>query len=114
MPPTISNDQLFRELLLIVCTVLDPFVDTPLLQSAGGTLVPVPNASDIEIDGSLKTLAADDKQNGTHNIAFIVNTILSKVQNLGFTTELGAGELLEDMTNIGDLVNHLADGASPN
>jgi hypothetical protein len=42
-----------------------------------------------------------------------VNTILLKIQEIGMTTDLGAGQLLEDVTTIGDLVGQLADAATP-
>jgi hypothetical protein len=113
MPPPATFEELQQDVLLIVCTVLNPFVDIPLLQSAAGALTPVSNALNIEIDQSMQALAADDKKNGTHNISFIVNTILLKIQEIGMTTDLGAGQLLEDVTTIGDLVGQLADAATP-
>jgi hypothetical protein len=114
MKPDAKPDEVKQAVLLIVCNVLNPFVDKQLLQISGGKLLPVENAADVEIGSELNQLADDDQKNGTHNISFIIATVLLRVQELGvFTSQLGAGVLLTKLKTVGDIVQHLLDTAAP-
>jgi hypothetical protein len=114
MKPDATPQEIQQELLLIVCIVVNPFVDKQLLQISAGKLLPVEKASEIEIGSEMNQLAEDDQKNGTHNISFIIATILLRVQELGvFTSQLGAGVLLTRLKTIGDIVQHLMETAVP-
>ncbi len=114
MPITDTAQVIKDKFLLIVCKVLNPFVDLQLLQVASGHLLPVEGAAEIQITDSFKKIHEADKKNGTHNIAFIVNHILLGVQDLGYSTSLSAGALITgDLPTLGDIVNELASGAAP-
>jgi hypothetical protein len=112
--PTDEAQVTKDKFLLIVCKVLNPFVDLRLLQVSHGHLLPVDDAATIEIAGSFQKIREADKKNGTHNVGFIVNQILLGVQDLGFSTSLSAGALVTgQMATIGDIVDELASGAAP-
>jgi hypothetical protein len=112
MPITDAEQVIIDQFLLIVCKVLNPFVDTQLLQVSSGHLLPVNGASSIDVSDSFKSIYEDDKKNGTHNVAFIVNHILLGVQDLGFSTDLSAGALVKgQLPTLGDIVNELVSGA---
>jgi hypothetical protein len=114
MPITDTEQVIKDKFLLIVCKVINPFVDMQLLRVFSGHLLPVAGAAEINIAGSFKKIHEDDKKNGTHNVAFIVNSILLGVQDLGFSTSLSPGKLIEGgLPTLGDIVNELASGAAP-
>jgi hypothetical protein len=114
-PSLMNGVQATRDkFLLIVCKVINPFVDLPLLKVSQSHLLPVDDAANIEIAGSFRKIREADKKNGTHNVGFIVNQILLGVQDLGFSTSLSAGALVTgQMATIGDIVDELASGAAP-
>jgi hypothetical protein len=112
MPITDAEQAILDKFLLIVCKTLNPFVELPLLKVTSGHLVPVDGATSIDVSESFKTIHQRDKDNGTHNIAFIINHILLGVQDLGFSTSLSAGALVKgQLPTLGNIVNALASGA---